>query len=274
MQVKSLCLILSFITLFACSSMEKSLQEKVRRQQQKVDVIYRLHSESFFDDKAPPLMRQREEYPWEKSFIGQHPRITKEFFRCRGSYANIVNIIPQENKEPLRYDDCEGFSSHGLPIHDGKEFIYPTLIRLLNIVQEQTQKRVVLTSGHRCPQHNAYVDPSKFNQMSKHMIGAEVDFYVKGLEENPEKVIQVLIDAYKGRDSLENFTRYSKETDVSTLPWMNKEIFIKLYKKKEGRNVDNRHPYPYICIQIRYDFVKNERVNYSWEKAFRAYARW
>ena len=27
-------------------------------------------------------------------------------------------------------------------------------------------------------------------------------------------------------------------------PWYNKEILIKLFKKNEGRDLDNRHPYP------------------------------
>ena len=31
-----------------------------------------------------------------------------------------------------------------------------------------------------------------------------------------------------------------------TIPWFNKEIFIKLYRKSEGRDGDNRHPYPYL----------------------------
>ena len=65
----------------------------------------------------------------------------------------------------------------------------------------------------------------------------------------------------------------NQDTGILTAPWYNKEIFIKLYKKKEGRNFDNRHPYPYISIQVRFDTELNERVIYSWDKAYKNYLR-
>ena len=43
-------------------------------------------------------------------------------------------------------------------------------------------------------------------------------------------------------------------------PWQNKEILIKLYQKDEGRDLDNRHPHPYISIQVRYDRDRGEPV--------------
>lgn len=113
------------------------------------------------------------------------------------------------------------------------------------------------------------------------MIGAEVSFYVQGMEEKPEIVIKLLQDyykdneKYKGQKDYEGFKVFDKgKTDVSTLPVFNKEIFIKLYKKKEGRNFDNRHPYPYISIQVRFDRDLNGQVVYSWDKANRNYHRY
>ena len=63
-------------------------------------------------------------------------------------------------------------------------------------------------------------------------------------------------------------------SDVAIKPWYNREIFIKLYQKNEGRNFDNRHPYPYISVQVRYDYDAQKKVTYSWDKAFRNYMRW
>jgi hypothetical protein len=44
---------------------------------------------------------------------------------------------------------------------------------------------------------------------------------------------------------------------------MNKEILIKFYMPNEGRNADNRHPFPYLSIQVRFDRETNMRVAYS-----------
>lgn len=101
------------------------------------------------------------------------------------------------------------------------------------------------------------------------MIGAEVAFYVSGMEHQPEKIIE-LIQSYYAQDSKEyqTFTRYTKDdTDVSTLPWYNQEIYMKVYLADEGRDFDNRHPYPYIRIQVRYDREAGERVLFRWDLA-------
>ena len=45
------------------------------------------------------------------------------------------------------------------------------------------------------------------------------------------------------------------------------KIFIKLFKANEGRNIDNHHPYPYMSIQVRFDYERNVAVNFNWEQA-------
>ena len=112
------------------------------------------------------------------------------------------------------------------------------------------------------------------------MIGAEVDFYVRGQEDQPMKIVEMLMNYYKEHPSFKNkreyvlFSRYEKEdTGVSVFPWYNKEIFIKLYQKDEGRDFDNKHPYPYIGIQVRHDRELGQRVSYTWEKAYQNYHR-
>lgn len=270
--------LLKIILLLLLSGCSSSSDEQPRQPNQKAEFIYRVHNEHHFPIEIPKLQKQTP-YSWERGMNGNYPRITKEYFRCKGSSLNPVRShLAKESLE--RFYDCGGSSKHSLPLRDGKEFIYPILIDLLNYIQTKTEKRVVITCGHRCPEHNSYSDPSISNQYSKHMIGAEVSFYVQGMEELSEKIIQLCQDFYKTNPDYSNkkeyteFKVYEKEdTYVSTPPVYNKEIYIKLYKKKEGRDFDNRHPYPYISIQVRHDREKDERVIYSWKEANQNYLR-
>lgn len=266
------------LLLTSCSGMEESEKDKVRERNRSGEYVYRLHDKRIFESSAP-YNRIKEKYPWERSYVGQQPKITKEFFRCNGSSLNPVKIVKQGG-ETIWYYDCGGVAKHSLPLRDKKEFIYPVLIDILNFIQAKTGKKVVITSAYRCPEHNAYVDASASNRYTKHLLGAEVDFYVQGMETHPEEVVKMLIQYYKetapfrGKKEYEDFERYEKDdTNVSTLPWYNKEVFIKLFKKNEGRNFDNRHPYPYISIQVRYDRDRNERVNFNWDQALHNYLR-
>jgi hypothetical protein len=256
---------------FSCSSSDSVEETPSQQRYEQREFVYRLHNDTFA--KVPPGSSQTPEpYPWDKNHVGRHLKITKDFFRCRGSNLNPVHVV-QEKGEQVRYYDCGGSEKHSLQLRNQKEFVYPILIDLLNYIQAKTEKRVVITSGHRCPDHNTYVDASESNRFSKHMVGAEVSFYVQGQENNPEAIVRVIQNYYKDTAKYENkkeytdFQRYQKgDTDVSTQPWMNKEIFVKLYKPKEGRNFDNRHPYPYLSIQVRYDFDTREKIIYTWDK--------
>ena len=217
--------------------------------------------------KAPPC------YPWQKNATGKIQTITKEYFCCKGSNVNPPRLVLQGTKELERFYDCGGVEKHSLPLRSDKEFIYPILIELLNAIQAKTKKQVIITSGHRCPSHNSWVDPSPQNATSKHTIGAEVDFYVSGLENNPEEVIRIIVDFYKnnpryaGQKGYQEFQHFEKETNTRKKPLYNKEIFIKQFAKDEGRNFDNRHPYPYVSIQVRFDRDRNLRVMYSWDQS-------
>ena len=233
-------------------------------------MIYRSQDDCFYP-LAAPAHTPRSLYPWEAE--AHLPRITKEYFRCKGNPAN-PSILAAEAGDPIQ--DCEG--RHGLPIISGREGVYPVLIDLLNYVQKKTGKRVVITCGHRCPHHNAYADPSKDNRTSKHQIGAEVDFYVQGMEDRPLEIAGLLMQYYQenplyksDKECLE-FKRYDK-SNTRIQPWMNKEIFIKIYQKDEGRDADNQHPHAYLAIQVRFDKEKRERVVYEWAKANQGYVR-
>lgn len=274
MRQFSLSLLILGISLAGCSSSPSPIIPSI-----KGEYIIRYDAESLF--KIEPMTEvKRTPYPWEEEQHCCYPKITKDFFRCRGSSLNPPVIFFKQEKEVLRNYDCGGPQKHSLPLRDQKEFIYPILIDLLNHVQNSTGKRVVITSGHCCPEHNTYLNSSPSNQYSKHMLGAEVDFYIQGMEEEPEKVVALLLQYYReqpkysGLNEFTEFKRYEKvDPHAKIAPWFNKEIFIKILKKNEGRDFDNRHPYPYLSIQVRYDWDLKEKVTYSWEKVFHHYRR-
>jgi hypothetical protein len=251
--------------------LEQSEKEKIRRRNCVAESVYRNHTDNFHPIH-PPAHTPRPVYPWEAD--ANLPRITREYFRCKGNPANPP--ILSEETPPLL--DCEGSSRHGLPIIGGKEAVYPILLDLLNYVQKKTGKRVVVTCGHRCPAHNGYADPSKENRASKHQIGAEVDFYVQGMEDRPLEIAGLIMLYYQETPHYKNdkeyldFKRYTQSNNAIQ-PWMNKEIFIKIHQKDEGRDGDNRHPHAYLTLQVRYDRERQERVLYEWAKANQGYPR-
>lgn len=257
-----------FILLFtACDNSPPSKSDPIQG-----EYIYRLECEKrlSFDPVQP---RVQKFYPWQSSQSINLLPISREYFRCKGSNLNQPLIIQEDGKETARYSDCGGAEKHSLPLRADKEYIYPILIELLNHIQERTTRPVIITSGHRCPTHNAYVDPSPANGASKHMTGAEVNFYVQGLEGRPEVIVRIIQEFYKTHPRYQNqkeyleFQRFEKKSNVATLPWYNKELFIKVFKATEGRNFDNRHSHPYIALQVRFDYERNLRVDFSWDAA-------
>lgn len=266
------------LCLMGCSGLEQSEQEQLRRLNAKGEYIYRHHDEILYP-LVVPRHQVRERYPWEETLIGQNFKITKEFFRCKGSPLNPASINHKDPNRGLLFD-CSGGDKHSLPLRDNKEFVYPILIDILNYLQLKTGKKVIITCGHRCPMHNAYADGSIFNQASKHMLGAEVDFYVEGLEYQPEEVLQLIFQfyretpGYRGIKEFEQFLRFEGKTNVSRPPWYNKEILIKLFQKNEGRDFDNHHAFPYLCLQVRYDRDLDTKVTYDWKTAFNNYRRY
>ncbi|MDE3046588.1 MAG: hypothetical protein KGJ02_08120 [Verrucomicrobiota bacterium] len=262
--------------LCSCSGLERSEQEKLRRQNCKAEYIYRGPSDIFYPIGTPEHTA-RTPYPWETE--AHLPRITKEFFRCKGNPLNVSLLDASNPEQPTPLADCDS-THHGLPIFSNKEGVYPVLPELLNYLQKKTGRRVIITCGHRCPVHNLYADPSKDNRASKHQIGAEVDFYIQGMEDQPLEVIGLLMQYYQEHPSFKShkdwttFQRYDKaDAHTAVQPWFNKEIFIKLYQKEEGRDIDNHHPYPYLSIQVRFDRDKKEKVLFDYEKATKGYPR-
>lgn len=269
---------LSFFASLLCCAGCGPFKKEVNRDKLKGEYINNKEGEILFTS-PPPVVRIPRKYPWTKKEMGGFFKITKDFFRCRGDTTHPLVIKENSDGKKINIRDCVGGEKHGLPVRDGKEFIYPCLIDLLNFIQEKTKKKVVITTGHRCPVHNAYVDGSSTNKSSRHMLGAEVDFYVQGMEKEPEKIISLLQTFYKENPD------YNKEPDYTTFqrgdaekynitvaPWQNKEILIKLNLEQENRDFDNSHPYPYITIVVRYDRENKTKILFD-EKLIYQYLR-
>lgn len=214
-----------------------------------------------------PVHNIRASYPWEERYRNTYPLITKEYFRCKGNPRHPIETARNSRGDPICLTDCAGIDQHSLPLRDDKEYIYPILITLLNHLQQTHNTRAIITCGHRCPAHNSYSDRTQSAATSKHLIAAEVDFYLQNLEDKPYQVVETLLDYYKDDPNYSTFTRNNNT-------WTNKEIQIRLHPKNEPRDLDNQHPYPYITIEVRYDRERKQRVYYTWQRAHNGYMRW
>ena len=257
-------LIVTSLALFfsSCSGLEKSEKKKFKEKNYLSETIHRTHDEYTFKIETPSLAN-KPLYPWDKKMIGHQVPITKEFFRCKGTCSFEPILIKRPGSSSTYIKDCEGIHSHSLPIKEGKEFIYPILIELLNTVQEKLNRKVIITSGHQCPTHHLFTNPDHKPSNSKHQIGAEVDFYVEGMEEHPEKALNILINYYIEHENKELFGKLSQTIDG----FANKELAVKIFNRNEGRDLDNDHPYPYLSIQVKWDRLTKKAVSYSWQEA-------
>ncbi|MBI5346441.1 MAG: hypothetical protein HZB76_04800 [Chlamydiae bacterium] len=254
-----------YLLLFFLWSCSTSSDDEIKRKNAKVEYIIRQH-DSVYHAIEKPQKRKRDPYPFEKD-ENSIPKITKEFFRCKGSPHHPAI---QDKKDPSKLlNDCEGYR-HSLPMINGKEGVYPVLLDILNYIQRKTEKRVVITCGHNCPMHSEY---SEEPPGSRHMLGAEVDFYVQGLENEPQKVLNLIFQFYKESLAFKKNIEY-QQFSKSSQGYANKEIFIRVFQKNEGRNFNNRHLYPYVCIQVRYDRDLKENLVFNQVRAENGILRW
>lgn len=262
-----------FLTLLVSGC---STNDSPNNNQLKGEYLYRRHNEYQFTVPQEELFSPKS-YPWQEKNQAIVP-ISIYHFRCKGSILHPVHLL-NKGQEKTPYWDCGGAHNHSLPLRNQKEFIYPILVDLLNETQNRLKSKVVITSGHCCPNHFAYNDPSQAHKLSKHTIGAEVDFYVEGFEYDPQKVVEILQSYYKTApkyQGLKQFEEFQREQKPSWghPGWLNKEIYIKVVEKNEGRDFDNSHSYPYINIQVRYDWDTQSNVSASWDKAFKSFYRY
>jgi len=255
---------------------EVSKQIVVPRYERRALIDEKLIEKLVFDSAQGPVFAKEQT---NKTLIQVHKNshyssITKEFFRCRGSSLHLPIPVISDGKVVENIFDCAGSSTHSLPIREGKEYIYPVLIEILNTIQQKTRKQVVITSGHRCPQHHRYANAKGGPNSMKHMMGGCVTFYVAGLEDKPKEILKAIFAYYKNypvsekeKQKYTEFSRSDPTNDTTTAPWYNKEIMIKFYKSNEGRDGDNAHPFPYFSIQVRFDREKNASLLFRQNEA-------
>ncbi len=250
----------------SCSGLERSEKAKIKSlnvQKEKItrsedDIAYHL---------VTPKKRGAKAYFWGNKVASNLPKITKEYFRCKGSYKNPPIHLHKNSSNEKYLLDCNGFDEHSLPVKDEKEYIYPALIELLNYVQENSLKQVVITCGHRCPKHNLYTEINATR--SKHLIGAEVDFYVLGLQAQIGNVVEIIKKYYENRHK-----EYGPLVNTTSNSFENKEIRLKVRSSKEQKDLDNQHPYPYITIELKYDRDTKKAVHYSWKISHQSVMKW
>src|SRR3989338_2368335 len=109
-----------------CSPMEESEKDKLRRVNEVAENVYRLDGEHFFQANEVTVAK-RETYPWEPKSLTVDKKITKEYFRCRGSAQNGCKSLIDSLGDKAQMIDCGGMEKHGLPYRDEGEFIYPAL---------------------------------------------------------------------------------------------------------------------------------------------------
>ncbi len=263
-MIKAVCCLCIF--LCGCSGLEKSEKEKIK----KANLTYQPVLRRYDERSIPPFVLTplaRDLYPWEKESLGRFSSITKEHFRCKGNSLNPKLVLTVDQELPKEIRDCAGIDRHSLPIKDKKEFIYPILIELLNAIQKKLMAKVIITCGHRCPEHHAYSEQSREAKVSKHLIGAEVDFYVEGYENKPQEVLEMIRQYYLSEEKYQGLKEFQIFRTLSKTEIENQEISVKIRSKNEGRDFDNRHPYPYLTIEVKYDFDSKKKVEYSWKAA-------
>jgi hypothetical protein len=252
-------LLLLFL-LSSCSTADERVELRRMNNNKSSEKIYRLSSERVYKETDMELA-SRELYPWENET--EFSKITMNTLRCRGNISHKKRV-----KDKKEYEDCGGMHHHGLPYIDGEEFVYPVLISLLNKVQNSLNKKVVVTSGHRCPKHNSYLTLGT-SRISKYMIGAKVDFYVEGLEDNYEDVIERIMYLYEGEK--EEYSLFKKIAAKGSSPsWRNKEVIITTAHDGE-HTVLLKKNHPVISIEVRYDRERDARVILDWKKAYQGF---
>lgn len=128
--------------------------------------------------------------PWIRYIDGKHGTyhtLTRDHFRCKGRGDRAPIALNDGNY----LFDCWG-REHGLPWIEGREFVEPLLILLLNGVQNELQSPVTIFSGHRCPAHHRYLTQGEGSATDRHLIGAAADFELNGYTQEPQTVVAAI----------------------------------------------------------------------------------
>lgn len=219
-------------------------------------------------EPLPPFVAvEAPTYPWSRP-ASLHPPITARHFRCRGDILNPPRAIAGDKGTITYIEDCGGKERHSLPIEEGRESVPWLLIYLLNALQESCDAPVTILCGHRCPLHHRYALTNGGESNSKHLIAAEVDFYIERGEAKSGELVDRLLLLYKGLPPCHQ----AKETLPIPGGWKNGEISC-CVKCAQGDS-DLIEGKEYVVLSLSYDRKKKKRVSYSWELANRRMHRY
>jgi hypothetical protein len=254
-------LILLTIFLNGCSTADERNQARRMKENGSSERIYRLSNQKVYVESAMEIA-VKEPYPWESGTA--FSKITVDRFRCQGSHDR-----KEKERDGKIYKDCCGLADHGLPYGDNDEYVYPVMVSLLNKVQKAFNKKVVITAGHRCPAHQAYVTLGK-SKISRYMIGAKVDFYLEGMEQDALTVVEKLKSFYEDDKGFSEF--YEVRNKDGTRAWHNKEVIFTINTEGEHTVLLGKK-HAVVSIDVRYDRSKSEGIVLDWKRAYEGYIR-
>jgi hypothetical protein len=186
--------------------------------------------------------------------------ITKDDFRCKGKGENPPIILGQADSKIVLFD-CWG-CNHGLPWIFDKEYIYPSLLDILNRIQEELQTAICITSAHRCLSHHRYITMNEGSSTDRHLMGTAVDFYIQEESCDKTKIINAITKIIKERAAKgleESWQLKSQSENV----WLSKEIELKWWAKDENRSLDNAHAFDFWQITLKYDQQNSKEIRFD-----------
>ncbi|WP_194844192.1 hypothetical protein [Candidatus Clavichlamydia salmonicola] len=165
------------------------------------------------------------------------PLITQNSFMCKGSLNN-----PSLPHSQNHLQDCQGGEAHGFPQHNGKEYINPELILLLNHIRSILQTAVTIIAGHQCQKHFEYSQNVSANL--PHIFGSAVIFSIDKPSVTPEQICQTIKTFYNSSPDFytNTFTADSPYPNMS-----NSQISVLFVNDTEIQNVA---PNNKVLVQI------------------------
>ncbi|MCH9613158.1 MAG: hypothetical protein SP1CHLAM54_01540 [Chlamydiia bacterium] len=233
-----------FLLLIGCSDLKTVKEDEIKRKNATFEPIVRRQEDVCFPIFIP-LLKQRNVYPWEEKSAHLEP-LTINDMRCKGDKDHPSRILPVSAFELTELADCH---PHSLPKSEGVEVYSKTILDLLNLIQRELKKPVRITSGHRCPIHNLYNDPTGSAVFNKHLVAGEVDFIVEGATK--EEVFALIKQNVRG--------------PVTSLPereeWAFDDVIVRWKGTVDIYDFDNRHNTPYFTLEDRH-------LPLTWDLAF------
>lgn len=233
-DINLVCLFLILILNTSCSHKKSPMTAKT----------YNIHKDFIPNDFVLPQESSQKNptYQWEKQYPS-FPSFTKYSLRCPGTNTE-QNVLPHKK--------CLGALHHGLPLYNGKEYIYPKLIALLNFLQIENNEKIIIIRGHVCPKVFSLLNTQEQN--TKYLIGAIVKISSKiNWEKKLPSLIKKFYDNKKEEDPL-----YEIKSPDYPIIFVNKEFKFIIHKPLIINSME---------IEVLYDKEKDLLIKFDLEDA-------